>query len=387
MNYYDELSPSGNNAWAVFEFTQTTPSLWVYLQYYNYSFNSGLSPTSAPANPTYPQSAVGPTGNDDGVFVSCAFRKDGTSPWNGTATANGSDTKSTLVWNSGSVIFPRASGYGGNREAAADGVMRLNPDIGSMRAAQGVSSTTFSDVPTASYDRNSGIYHVIASESSLLFLMDPRGLGNYSCIFYVGKYDPIRTAFSESLEWANYVCLQIYNPDSSNARPILPRFGETSVDFGPRAISSIPFPASGTSSGPDNGQFGTWIGGGANNVFTNRVESVIIDRNFLLEDTNLETPIYLRHPNRAISDPAGLTPGIFDLFTIPIACYGDHFGYGKLGEISDFRFVFGLPTNATINNKRWAVLGECGLGRVKIAIPWDGVTDPGTAGGRTGIIW
>lgn len=390
MDYWDEAAPAGNNAFGVFEFTNSTPPLWICLQFHGYSFNSSLNPSSFPTNPTYPQSAVGPNGNESGVFISCAFRQDGGNPFGSASMPNnGTDIKPTPVWNSGSVIFPRASGDGGDREAAADGVMRLTPRAGSVRGQVGGSDSTFAANPSASYDKNSGIYHVIASEDSLLFVMDPKGIGNYSCVFYVGKYDQIRTALSESLNWCNYVCLQLMNTDSSPSRPILPRYGESIVGsiraFGERAISTTAFASSGSSVNPDHGLNETWIGGGANNTYTNRVEACIIDRNQLIEDTNLLTPIYLRHPNRAVSDPTGRTPGKFDMFTVPIACFGDHFGYGKLGEISTFYMVFGLPSNATINNKQWAVVGDAQVNSIKLAIPWDGVSDPGTAGGRGGI--
>lgn len=391
MDYWDEAAPAGNNAFGVFEFTRASPPLWICLQFHGYSYNSGLSPNSFPTTPSYPQSSAGPNGNESGVFISCAFRQDGALPFGSASMQNsGSDVKPNPVWNSGSVIFPRASGDGGDRELAADGIMRLTPRAGSVRGQVQNSDSTFVANPTASYDKNSGVYHVIASEDSLMFTMDPKGIGNYSCFFYVGKYDQIRTALSESLNWCNYVCLQLMNTDSSPNRPILPRYGESTVGsiipFGPRSINQTAFPTSGTSDGGrDHGQNETWIGGGANNVYTNRVEATIIDRNQLIEDTNLLTPIYLRHPNRAASNPTGRTPGRFDMFTIPIACFGDHFGYGKLGEISSFYMVFGLPSNATINNKQWAVVGDAQLNSIKLAIPWDGVTEPGTAGGRGGI--
>lgn len=390
MSYWDEDAPAGNNAFGVFEFTNATPPLWICLQYHAYSANSGLTPNSSPTTPTYPQSSAGPTGNEDGVFISCALRQDGTRPWNGTTNNTGSDTKTSPVWNSGSIIFPRASADGGDRELAADGVMRLTPRAGSIRGVLGGSDSTFVFNPTASFDKNSGVYHVIASEDSFLFTMDPKGIGNYGCFFYMGKYDQIRTALSESLNWCNYVCLQMMNNDSANNRPILPRYGESIFGgviqpYGTRNIIQTAFPTTGSSANPDNGLFESWIGGGANNVYTNKVEACIIDRNQLLEDTNIPTPIYLRHPNRAISDPTGRSPGKFDMFTIPIACFGDHFGYGKLGEISAFYMVFGIPSNATINNKQWAVVGDSQIGTVKLAIPWDGISDPGTAGGRGGI--
>ncbi len=389
MDYFDEESPAGNNAFGVFEFTNSEPPLWICLQYHGYSFNSGLSPDSSPTQPTYPQSAVGPNGNESGVFISTAFRQDRARPWNGTFANTGSDTKANPVWNSGSVIFPRASGDGGDRENAADGVMRLTPRAGAVRGQVLNSDSTFADNPSASYDKNSGVYHVIATEDSLLFVMDPKGIGNYSCVFYVGKYDQIRTALSESLNWCNYVCLQLMNTDSSPFRPILPRYGEATFAgirlFGERGISTIPYVTSASNPNGDHGTNEMWIGGGANNTWTNRVEATIIDRNQLIEDTNLLTPIYLRHPNRAASDPTGRTPGKFDMFTVPIACFGDHFGYGKLGEISNFYMTFGLPSNATINNKQFAVVGDAQVNSIKLAIPWDGVSDPGTAGGRGGI--
>jgi hypothetical protein len=391
MDYWDEAAPAGNNAFGVFEFTQAVPPLWICLQFHGYSFNSALSPNSSPTTPTYPQSAAGPNGNESGVFISCAFRQDGMRPFGTASMANlGADVKPSPVWNSGSVIFPRSSGDGGDREPLADGVMRLTPRAGVIRGQVGGNDSTFVDNPSASFDKNSGVYHVIASEDSLLFVMDPKGIGNYSCVFYMGKYDQIRTAISESLNWCNYVCLQLMNTDSSPNRPILPRYGEslfggTIIPFGPRSINQAAFNSSGSTANPDHGLNETYIGGGANNTWTNRVEATIIDRNQLIEDTNLLTPIYLRHPNRAASDPTGLVPGKFDLFTIPIACFGDHFGYGKLGEISSFYMVFGLPSNATINNKQLAVVGDAQLNSVKLAIPWDGVSDPGTAGGREGI--
>lgn len=378
MQYWDEEAPAGQNAWAVFEFTRASPPLWLHLQFAGGDAAVGYNRFGmAPGDPAI--AAQGPAtgdGSRDAVAISCAFRYNGASPWNGTTASTGSDTKGTPVWNSGSVIFPRCNAYGGTRETNAEAMMRLTT----------YESQIYLNHASASLDANSGIFHVIASEDSLLILTDACGIGDYN-IFFVGKYDPIQTAISESLNWANYVCLHVHdvvnltgNPviDAPN-RMILPRFGDAeALAYGPRNEATQMF-------GPFQiGAFSV-VGGGANNVYTNRAESCIIDSNFLLSDTAANTPIYFRHPNRAISDLTGRTPGKFDMFTIPISCYGDHFGYGKLGQISAFMMVFGLPSNSTINNKQFAVFGDSRLNTIKLAVPWDGISIPGAAGGREGI--
>jgi hypothetical protein len=391
LDYWDVISttstPAGNNAFAVFEFTQATPPLWILLQYAGQwpvpVFGAGSQFGGIPGDPAYADTNLG--GSTNTVALACAFRKDGSSPWNGTTANNGSDTKnSTLVWNSGSIIFPRASGFGTTAnpglsiDTTAAYMMRLTPHDSPIGVGGSPSFSINVLNASASLDAASGIYHLIASKDSLMALVDARGNGNYNMAF-VGKYDPLSTSVTEGLNWANYVCLQSYNIEDSYKRTMLPRYGDaTSLIYGPKNGSEVAFV--GTNSITD---------GGINDVLTNRVESCIIDQNLLLSESNesVSGPINLRHPNRFLTDPSGRSPGVFDMFTVPLACYGENYYFGHVGEISSFRMVFGLPTNSTINGRKYAVFGNTSLNTIKIVVPWDGATTPGIPAGRDGIPW
>lgn len=111
MNYYiDSFKPHGENAWALFEFTQASPPFWLYIWYTHTFFASS---SAGPANPAM---AEGVNNNVRGLFMATAVREDGLSPWNGTTASNGQDTKGNPVWISGSsslCVFPRSNNPGG----------------------------------------------------------------------------------------------------------------------------------------------------------------------------------------------------------------------------------------------------------------------------------
>jgi len=390
MDYWDTELSSGNNAWAVFAFTSATHPFYVLIQFSGWN---GLAEAnlgnfgSAPGNPGMLISSFNQQ-LEGGVGIAVAMMQDGTSPWNGTTNNNGSDTKGSQVWKTNAILFPEKdttfNGASQNDNATGKALFRL--------------TMAEHHLPIHDYnpghDAQAGVFSLIVSESSIIFLIDNFGNSNYS-LFYFGKYTPI----NQSVNWRNYTCFYISNIVDSAVRVILPRYGDGIYSkFGNEKYldnwsndASITYIAS-----------PSFIGGGANNAHDNVTNVMIIDSNRLLSDPESETPIQLRHPNRAVSLHGGQKPGNFDMFNIPIACHNDMFsydsrfsasnpkntfGYGILGEVDEIKMVYGLPTNSTLNDRTYAVFGNTSLNTIKIAVPWDGITTPGIPGSRSGIVW
>lgn len=390
MNYYDQQSPSGNNAWAVFEFTNANPSFWILIQFS--SEEGALSVNTLGNSPGYPARCQGfstalsyPYDKGPSFGISVAFYKDGSTPWNGTTLNDGTDTKIDPVWISGSVAFPRSN------QSSLGNHYSIPTDVGSayfttsssdlMQLREGIVGTnaypdlgSYRNSGDSYFDSYSGIMHVIVSEETLLILTDPKGIGQYS-IFYFGKY----SAMLESNNWANYVCLQQYN--SRDGYTILHRYGDaTNTTYGSR------FAAQSTNN--TNTVTIPKIQGGANHPLYNQTRGVILDNNNLLSGSSDSDVVYLRFPNRLFGDMTGRNPGVFDVFNIPIACFEDNHYYGHLGEIDFIKLTRDLPTNSTINNKEYAVFGGTIKNSIKVVVPWDGKTNPGMQGAtRTGILW
>lgn len=90
--WWDEGTPFGANAFAVYEFN-STPKFSVLVQFGTNTNKFGTSP----GNP----GALNGSASAVGVGVAMAARLDGTSPWGGGTGNAGADTKSTPVWTPG----------------------------------------------------------------------------------------------------------------------------------------------------------------------------------------------------------------------------------------------------------------------------------------------
>lgn len=399
MNYFDQPAAAGNNAWALFEFTQATPKFWVLIQfaaeYVAYNINTFGNAPGAPArNQSFNGNLSYPYVRGPALAVAVGFRKNGASPWSGTTNNNGADTKSSPVWASGSVAFPRPNQFGGSGHTGTEGDTGsgffLSDASGMMTVREAfVATNTAQEIGQiwgsgdSVFDSYSGLMHIIVKEDTLLILSDNKGYGNYN-VFYFGRYQTMKAEDTEDLNWANYVCLHQHTP--YDGYQILHRFGTQPCNvYGTRyllqnyanvtnTVAQIQLPK---------------MQGGANHVFTNECRGVTISDDAMLTDPNSSTPIYLRFPNRPASDPSGRTPGSFDLFNIPIALYEDSQWYGHLGEIDFIKLTRDLPTHATLNNRQFAVIGgSSSKNTIKLVIPWDGVSQPGMQGAtRTGILW
>lgn len=382
MDYFDRTNPAGNNAWAVFEFTNANPSFWILIQYAGETeFYDTTVFGDAPGAPGYIQGWI-TYPKSPGFGISVAFKKDGSKPWGGTTNNNGADTKGSVVWVSGSVPFPRPNRFGG------DGLYGQASETGFSFTDAGSFMTLHEGFHTASpqpetdrpFDSLNGVMHIIVQEDTLLILSDAFGAGQYN-FFYFGKYDPIEDSLTENLRWANYCCLQGYSRQDSTQ--IILRFGDTTYStYGSHVLQQNiqNTPAVATTEAK--------IQGGAHNVMTGEVRNVIIDSNMLLADGDASTPVQLRFPNRPVSDPTGTTPGVWDVFGIPISLFEGNHWYGHLGEISFIKMTRDIMSNSTMDNRNYAVFGSTVKTQIKLVVPWDGQTQPGIQRAtRTGILW
>lgn len=93
FDFHDGANPSGENAWAVFEFlasasTKRTTDYYVLIQWADTTAFG-----NSPGNPGQIDRA-----STDGVGICVAYREGGGSPWGGGTAAAGADAKSTPVW-------------------------------------------------------------------------------------------------------------------------------------------------------------------------------------------------------------------------------------------------------------------------------------------------
>lgn len=392
MDYFDRSAPAGNNAWAVFEFTQATPKFWILIQFSAIDTSTlatfGLSPGAPAKTQGFNSNVSYPYEKSPGLSISMAMRKDSARPWSGTIANNGADTKSTPVWSSGSFAFPRPNQFGADGRLGnlgdSGGSVFLTDASAMMQLREGlVAVNPYNDIGgylsagDSSFDSYSGVMHVIVSEDTILVVTDPKGVGQHN-FMYFGKYTPLRDSITDELNWANYVCLQQYAAYDGFS-PIY-RFGETTQTvYGTRYSSQniidtfhVTYPK---------------IQGGTNYVRFNETRGVIMSLDFVLNDSSA-AHAYQRFPNRAAAPSNGQMPAPYDIFNIPIACYEDHHYYGHLGEIEFIKLTRDIPNNATLNDRQWACFGSTVKNTIKLVVPWDGRTQPGMQGAtRTGILW
>lgn len=105
MNFYDQINPAGDNAWACFGFMSASIPWYMLIQW----TGTGTSFGTLPGSPALFESSAVST-NAFGVAI--AQRVDGGNPWNGSSGSNGNDTKGTPVWHPGTsslVLHPRSN--------------------------------------------------------------------------------------------------------------------------------------------------------------------------------------------------------------------------------------------------------------------------------------
>lgn len=343
FTYGDGATPPGINAWAVYRFGNATIPFYVLVQMVSYS--AANSATSiVPPTGSYSWYTSTTNASKKGVGISIAQRADGTSPWGGTTSNNGADTKGAPVWTPGGsslLVWPRAN--------ANTGAFATNHEALMFLTHCNVTSavTSFNDIQFGF----SSIWQMLADENNLLFTWDAGDVGGpASALFYFGKFVPI-----QGMTNANpYVCLHNGNHDNN---PTVGRF----LWGSPTQQLSNTYSTSGDGgiALPDATQ-------GVKVAFTDYVNTF---------------NAYQFHPNRGAAVPSA---GRYDMQPVWVGAAEQGFT-GLLGSINFFRMCYGLPSKFVSHDKKLAVFGSNIVNTGKIVVPWDGVTIPGTAYSRNGI--
>ena len=195
FDFHDGGNPSGENAWAVFRMNTSTErpgggsELGAYYVLIQWADTAAFG--TAPGDP-------GKLGGStvDGVGVAVAYLEDGTSPWNGTTNADGTDSKGTPVWVPGGstlhVMDRSCQAVGGTYATNRENCVKALQDVGVTQSR----------------------FHLLADEDSLLFLVD-NGLASGYDLFYAGIYEPL-SYLTVSYPMACILDIQL-PPDSGQA--------------------------------------------------------------------------------------------------------------------------------------------------------------------------
>lgn len=169
-DFYDEATPFGNNAFAVFKFPSGTISGSVSKRssdmYALIQWSDTAAFGSAPGDPGLLINSMA-----DGVGLAIALRDDGGDPWTGDSNADGNDRKGTPVWTAGPStlrVFPRSNNTGGTHSTNKQNLARVNDQITS---------------PTR--------YHFFGNRDGFTVLVDTSDNGSYDSMITVGTYTPI----------------------------------------------------------------------------------------------------------------------------------------------------------------------------------------------------
>ncbi len=340
---YRKLSPPpGNNAWALFEFTSANLPFWLLIQH-----------SDAQNNATFGVGAGEPADNDwsakiSGFAFSVGIREDGLSPWGGTTLNNGFDTKSVPVWTPGPsrlAMFPISNGPRGQWRVARSGMhpisLWIDWDNSRTRCT---------------------LYHFLANEDSITFLMGHDGGCNYD-VTYFGKYNPINASVASTAYCFFGTItdnLGFFNTGYSDS--IYPYHGGGGL-YGLRHFGSNNIGMTYAGFNSTSGQDYYWTGG-------------VLDRQaFTSVPVALGLPLsthYFRYYARRLT----LNPAMkkIDVFNFPVYIDGLNRGIG--GELNNLKYVHTLPNHATIHGRKFAVWGRS-RPEGKIMTQWTPAIVPG----------
>ena len=337
LDYPGSSNAVGNNAWSVWCWTSASLPFYMLLQ-----FNSASGMNTAPGAPG---AYVGTAGVGamfaylgNGSTGSLVGALSGTSgPWNGTTLNNGSDTKGSPVFQTGSqaapsgtlYIFPRNNSGGGTNAA-------LRNYLGNVTSADG---------GTAQYRT-----HFVCDENNALFLTDWNNDSAYT-LSYFGKYT------------------QRPGADPRSAYVQLIAASEFTSDGLPRAVESTTHGNTTYSAAGDGGIAYPW----SSSVISGSVGVVGAVLGEIFSTTfqpNLST--------KTLS---------YDMIPLELM-YNESPTYGYAGSINFFKLVYGVATHDTNATLTSASFGAGTLTTYhKVVIPWDGITVPGAGASRTGSIF
>ncbi len=342
FKYRQSSPPPGNNAWALFEFSSANLPFWLLIQQ-----------SDALSNNSFGIGAGEPADNDwsgkiSGFAFSVALREDGGSPWAGTTLNNGNDSKARPVWTPGPsrlAMFPISNGSKGQWRVARSGMhpVSLWIDANNTRT-------------------RCTLYHFLASEDGITFLMGHDGGTNYDITFF-GKYNPLNAStFSTSYVFFGTLTDNLGFFNTGYSDEIWPWHGGGGA-YGSRHFGSNLVGMTYAGGSSISGQDYYWTGG-------------ILDKNtFTSVPMAISLPMQI-HYYRYYARRIVLNPALkkIDVFNFPIA--SDGLGRGIVGELNNLKYVHTLPNHATIHGRKFAVFGRTAA-QGKIMSQWAPGIPPG----------
>lgn len=341
MSFWDSNQSASNNAWACFRFNSASSPFYALIQYTHSPFLGATGSNAlGDASSAFPW----------GVAVQVAFREDGGVAWNGTTSSNGTDSKGTPVWTSGSSrlhVFPRSNNPTGSHDANKN-------NMNMFFRASGYSQN---DLFNLSEGGTGAVAHWFADRDNFLFMADVGALGNYSAVFF-GRYIP-RTDISASYPY------------------MMASWFPSSADQNPFRLSTI---YGATGGGITTAQF---QGGVVHPSSSFGVRTYSLTLHELFHQSRF-------HPNRSIVTASNR----YDEHRPMIVMNEEPNHFGFVGTTPDFfKIGWGIPTGAMSSSGDWAAFNlsfAFGLNRVwntyaKIIVPWTGSVKPYSLTSRLGM--
>lgn len=221
FDYPDQTNKIGNNAWACFQFTSSSNPFYMLIH-----ACTGTATVAAPWNHEYPTStsnfSVSNYTQYGGVGIQFAVSNNsGSSIWNGTSGALGSDIKGAPVWVSASndismYVFPRWNSFGGTNETLRQKLLLFCPHSW----INGPDTTTGARFHMAIDDDNVAIARDMFGPTN-------NNLGSYNYLWF-GKYNAYKKC-TDNIEFnppAPYA--MIYSDYEATRNPTI-RYGTSEV--------------------------------------------------------------------------------------------------------------------------------------------------------------
>lgn len=188
MDYWDSTTPGGDNIWACFKFASASSPFYLLLH-----ASGNEDADTSPGSPTQMAGPLNSGFNNTGIGFAIGIRSDGGNPWNGTTRNDGTDTKGSVVWTSGSsantlMVFPRPNSDAfnvGETRSTAKTLLQIvkapqaNGDLGFQSAGS-------TGVPQDNGNKNSK-FHFIVAKDHFFAACDIVSLGIHN-IAYFGKF-------------------------------------------------------------------------------------------------------------------------------------------------------------------------------------------------------
>lgn len=392
MGRWDSTTPAGENAWAVFEFTQASPKFWVLIQFSAYTPNNSARFGASQGTAVTQRIRHGVVDNiqtvatrDNSVGVMVAFNTDGSSPWLGTTNNNGADTRPTSPFSSSSCVFPRGNDLGGTFYYNRYCFMPLVHET-SLLWTEGDQMQN-----NAAYDARDSVYHIVMDRDQLMFLLDTGPVGRLASFFYFGKFSPV-----DASNVAPYVCLMrnsIYDDRASTIWMRHPRFVYGSIiPNGASAASG--FPGFGNYMRPDsNIEFDSSLGaadyrqpinGGVYDTISGHIGGCSLDMPTHMFKSGLSGSALMNNDIMWQASPTiryeVVKPTIY-LNDTPFSAYA------RLGVIDFFKISTGFRNGAYFADGNEVALGNPWFNNQRLVVPWNPNADYGVVGNRFGEVW